>query len=356
MKEMDLRIPAKMILAAAILLRIKSNKLVGEDLDALDQLIASSEEEDMPGLFDEDVDHKTRMLEIPELIPKTPQPRKRKVSIYDLVYALEKALEVKHRRVSARMPDMDIILPHRHKDISLIIKNMYVRIIDFFAAHNTHKVTFQALVPANSSKEDKIYSFIPLMFLDHQKRVYIRQEKPFSEIDIYIRNEELIAQFEAEYEQEQELLTKKKKEKAKSKGKTTEAMKGDAKKLKQSKLEKKITRKEQVEHGEKAAAEHEKADELKEIYEDSLEKDFEEPEPEAEKLQEELVDEVKKEEIIKESAQKEVIKVGAIEAEPAQAKKTEPAVESQSSESVEKELDVELENELRADQGQGIKK
>jgi segregation and condensation protein A len=267
MKEMDLRIPAKMILAAAILLRIKSNKLVGEDLDALDQLIASSEEDEIQGLFDEDVDPKIRLLDIPELIPKTPQPRKRKVSIYDLVYALEKALEVKHRRVVARMPDTDIILPHKHNDISVIIKNMYLRIINFFSAHNTPKVTFHALVPPNSSKEDKIFSFIPLMFLDHQRRVYIRQDKAFGEIDIYLRNEELIAQFEQEYEKEQEEIMKKKKEKARSKGKGVDALKGDAKKLKQARLGK-GHRKEQVEHGEKVAKEHEKEEELKEIYED----------------------------------------------------------------------------------------
>ena len=39
-KEMDFRISGKIVLAAAILLRIKSYRLVSEDLNQLDQLIA----------------------------------------------------------------------------------------------------------------------------------------------------------------------------------------------------------------------------------------------------------------------------------------------------------------------------
>ena len=34
----------------------------------------------------------------PQIYPRTPQPRKRKVSVFDLVQALEKALEVENRR------------------------------------------------------------------------------------------------------------------------------------------------------------------------------------------------------------------------------------------------------------------
>ena len=40
LKEMDFRIPGKIILAAAILLKIKSVQLMGRDLDAFDSLFA----------------------------------------------------------------------------------------------------------------------------------------------------------------------------------------------------------------------------------------------------------------------------------------------------------------------------
>ena len=46
-----------------------------------------------------------------QLIPRIPQPRKRKVSIYDLVGALQKALEVKKRRVIRSIPDAPLDIP-----------------------------------------------------------------------------------------------------------------------------------------------------------------------------------------------------------------------------------------------------
>ena len=44
MKDMDLRVSGKIILAAAILLRLKSEKLLTDDVGAFDQLLASSED------------------------------------------------------------------------------------------------------------------------------------------------------------------------------------------------------------------------------------------------------------------------------------------------------------------------
>src|SRR3989338_11691150 len=92
LKEHDFRISGKVLLAAAILLKIKSHKLVGEDLNELDRLLMGVEEE-MEELGFEESGQITKLTEIPTLIPRTPQPRKRKVSIYDLVEALERALE-----------------------------------------------------------------------------------------------------------------------------------------------------------------------------------------------------------------------------------------------------------------------
>ena len=53
MKDTDLRVYGKMVLAAAILLKIKSRRLVGEDLDALDKLFAQTEESEEELLFEE---------------------------------------------------------------------------------------------------------------------------------------------------------------------------------------------------------------------------------------------------------------------------------------------------------------
>src|SRR3989344_3614087 len=131
LKEHDFRISGKVLLAAAILLKIKSTKLVGEELNELDRLLIGVEEEMQDLGFDE----QSRMVEkldvIPPLIPRTPQPRKRKVSIFDLVDALERALEVKKRRVWQSMPP-NVEAPKKKRDITQIIKDVYGKIKLFF--------------------------------------------------------------------------------------------------------------------------------------------------------------------------------------------------------------------------------
>src|SRR3989339_1134937 len=73
LKEHDFRVSGKVLLAAAILLKIKSNKLVGEDLSELDRLLIGVEEEMEELGFDEAAPAE-RLTEIPALIPRTPQP------------------------------------------------------------------------------------------------------------------------------------------------------------------------------------------------------------------------------------------------------------------------------------------
>ena len=97
LKESDLKVSGKVLLAAAILLRVKSYRFMDEDITALDALIASVNSDDEE-LFDDLLDYEGQegainLEEQPKIYPRTPQPRKRKVSVFDLVNALEKALD-----------------------------------------------------------------------------------------------------------------------------------------------------------------------------------------------------------------------------------------------------------------------
>ncbi len=184
LKELDFRISGKVLLAAAILLKIKSNRLLNEDLSELDMLLTQSEE----GLSEElDLggnEYYGRSEKHP-LIPRTPQPRKRKVSVFDLVNALEKALEVKKRRVLNSIPPMGIEIPKKTRDITQVIREVYGRIISFFNRTRQDKITFSQLVPSQA-KEDKIYTFIPLLHLTNQRRVDLEQKEHFGEIEIML--------------------------------------------------------------------------------------------------------------------------------------------------------------------------
>src|SRR3989344_5656361 len=85
LKEMDFRISGKVVLASAILLKLKADKLRDEELTALDNLIHSADEPIDLGLDELQQFEEPAYAEKPQLIPRTPQPRKRKVSVYDLV-------------------------------------------------------------------------------------------------------------------------------------------------------------------------------------------------------------------------------------------------------------------------------
>lgn len=187
LKELDFKISGKIILAAAILLKIKSNRLVGEDIEYLDRLISQQDEEEL--LHFEDEQGPRPLEQIPkDLIPRTPQARKRKVSIYDLMQALERALEIKRRRVLRSIPPLDMEIPQKKREISEIISEVYGKIKSFLISGLT-SIRFSALVPSQT-KEGKISTFLPLLHLTNSGKIDLYQEKHFGEIDIILKGDQ----------------------------------------------------------------------------------------------------------------------------------------------------------------------
>ena len=194
LKEFDFKISGKVLLAAAILLKIKSKRLVGADLEEFDNIISGQQDED---LFEEEYNNalNQNQEEIQTLIPRLPQPRKRKVSIYDLMGALKKALEVKERRLIRNTHSFDIEIPNKKPNVNLIMQNLFLKIKRFFITGNKN-LSFSKLIPSDT-KEDKVSTFIPLLHLANKNKINIEQRTPFGEIEIYIKtNNELNTEME----------------------------------------------------------------------------------------------------------------------------------------------------------------
>lgn len=187
LKQRDLNLSGKVLLAAAILLRIKSSRLVGEDLDEFDRLMAGTELSSEQ--FYDELEQELRKgeeignKEDYELMPRLPQARRRKVSVYELVKALEKALEVKQRRTLQSMPTI-MELPARNFDVTAAITGLYQRITSLFRAKG--KLSFSELL-TRGTKEEKVYTFIPLLHLSNQQKIELKQEKAFGEITISLQ-------------------------------------------------------------------------------------------------------------------------------------------------------------------------
>jgi len=192
-KKKDFKVSGNVILCAALLVKMKSQKLLGEDLDAFDRLVASREEQEdfYDELEQEYVGRGDRLTpeERMELIPRTPQPRERKVSIHDLVSALEKALEVKKRKVIRQMPELQIDLPEKKMDIFLVIKHVYRKILHILVGRKKKSLAFTDICETQTRKEI-IGNFIPLLHLANDRKINLHQETTFGEIKIEVIEEE----------------------------------------------------------------------------------------------------------------------------------------------------------------------
>lgn len=183
LKQTDLILSGKVLLAAALLLKLKSKRLVSEDLDEFDRLLAGPTEEQFADSLEAELfagEQQGFATEIPELHPNVPLPRQRKVSVLDLVRALEKALEVRHRRLLRLTPPAPIAAPERKFDVTAAITELQLRITSLFGSHG--KLHFSGLL--RGGKQDLIYTIIPLLHLANQRSVDLHQEIPFGEISI----------------------------------------------------------------------------------------------------------------------------------------------------------------------------
>ena len=188
LQEANFLISGKVILAAALLLKIKSDKLVDEDISEFDAMLYPKDEQlSLDELYD---DAPIREKINPKLTIKTPQARKRKVNLYDLMNALQKALEVNQRRILRRENDaiVNVKLPEKKIDISALIKEVYSKIMGYFTL-NKGQLTFHVLVNSDK-KEDKIFTFIPLLHLDNQNEIELEQKEHFGDIYIHLLSKE----------------------------------------------------------------------------------------------------------------------------------------------------------------------
>ena len=175
MKVMDLHVPANIILAASILLRMKSDTL------------RVFEPEPIPE--PEEIPMTERILpEVPQLVPRMRlQPNKR-VTLMELMGALDEVMKIKQQReLTAKVAAAPMQFYINKEDIDEKIESIYKMLQGNM--DNTGLTTFAYLANKFSHTESILIDlFIPLLFLAHKQRVIIMQEKFFDEIFIKLNN------------------------------------------------------------------------------------------------------------------------------------------------------------------------
>lgn len=173
LEKRDLRIPARTLLYASILLRLKSDSMEGqkeEDPEAEAEELESAEVEEY------------------EALPRPPVRRhtKRPVTLDELISELKKAEMVGRRKAMRdRWPTTEekaLDLSHdegiedRIKALGPILDDMFM---------TSKKVSFLDINSRNSESEDGVTNYVSLLFMAHRRQVWLDQEEIFG--DLFVR-------------------------------------------------------------------------------------------------------------------------------------------------------------------------
>jgi len=187
LKEANFHLSGKVLLASAMLLKIKSKKLVEDDISQFDSYLFHHDDELEE--LSEYITSERPKIQPPPLGIKTPQARKRKISVNDLIFALEKALEVNKRRIIRRNRYMAVKIPEvpeKKVNITDLIGKIFNKIVALFKKER--RVTFSTLLNQdNPDKREKILTLLPLLHLETQNKIEMEQKVPFGEIDIRLK-------------------------------------------------------------------------------------------------------------------------------------------------------------------------
>ena len=186
LEKADFFVSSKVLLAAALLLRIKSEILLDKDLQSLDDILFGKKEEKKYMQERIELDD-----EIPGLVPRTPLPRFKKVTLEELMQALGKAINTETRRIRkvvlTKQQEMEtaFLLPKERININDKLKEVYAKLNEIFLSRET-KLAFSELV--NSGNQERIATFIPLLHLDNQHKIWLEQNGHLEEIWILLKS------------------------------------------------------------------------------------------------------------------------------------------------------------------------
>jgi len=195
LEETDFYISSKVLLAASLLLRIKSEFLLNKYIKSIDEILFGKKEQEKQVLERIEIDED----EIPILIPKTPLPRAKRVTLAELMTALGKAIDTESRRIrrevnvkrAKKLSEIDFP-SFRRIDLKDRIREFYARILTNLRKKtktqekHLNKVSYSKL--AGEEREEKLACFLPLLHLSNSKKLWLEQEAHLDEIWIFLHD------------------------------------------------------------------------------------------------------------------------------------------------------------------------
>jgi segregation and condensation protein A len=168
LKKFDFRVPARFILVAAILLRMKAELLL--------------DEEEQKALRAQNVEP-LNLDDVPILLPPMTRKPTKKVTLGELVSALNKAFEFQERKEGKQLRMRRAVerLIEREEDIEVRIKDIHEEI------SRLRQTTLSELVHV-WKREEIVKTFMPVLHLMQRDIITVDQEEMFKEIFIKIKD------------------------------------------------------------------------------------------------------------------------------------------------------------------------
>jgi segregation and condensation protein A len=178
LKTLDFRIPAKVVLVAAILLKLKSEVLWP---------LKGAETEYFPDedRYSEEFDWVRQQIEEMKLKPPMERHVRRRVTLDELVNALRKAMKVREKKETIRKRLGKRMRKEigEEEDIEIRIKKLMSDIDGLLIKLKSGKIEFSKIVD-EWERDSIVRHFMPLLYLSSRGKIATEQEEFFKEIFI----------------------------------------------------------------------------------------------------------------------------------------------------------------------------
>ena len=194
MEEANFYVSSKVLFACCLLLRLKSEILSNQYLKEIDEAIYGKELDKKYILERINIDED----DLPILVPKTPIPRYKKVTLAELMSALHNAIETENRRIRKDIKQRQaeksalVVMPRSDRiPLKDRVSGIFEKIKNHIKKPERVHMTFSELAP---SREEKLSCFLPVLHLANTDRVYLKQPKQFEEV--FMRLEQIQEEIE----------------------------------------------------------------------------------------------------------------------------------------------------------------
>ena len=198
LEEADFFISSKVLLACSLLLRLKSEILVNSYIQDLNDALYGRKDQKRYEIERIEIDED----ELPILVPRTPMARHKKVTLKELMKALDHAINTENRRIKreikgrqAQKSALTVMPRNNYIPLKVRIKSIF-GIVDNHLKQGNNHMKFSHMAP---SKEEKLASFVPLLHLSNNGKIFLRQPIHFQDIHMTLQmHEDEIKELEEE--------------------------------------------------------------------------------------------------------------------------------------------------------------